>query len=236
MRPFRRCTGPLVVLFSGCALAFCAGCGVTIPVANGSSGTTGGTPAPAQSQASISIQPTTLTFGSVVLNTTATQPITVSSTGNATLQITALGASGSGFALSTPPSLPLSLEPGQSATLYVTFTPMVVGDAIGGLSIVSNAANASTSAAALSGTGMTKAWSVQLTWSPPANGNTIVGYDVFRAVSGTGAFTQLNASLIAVTMYSDPGVSTGNWDYVVRSVDVSGAVSGPSNVFTAAIP
>jgi hypothetical protein len=236
MRPFRRCTGPLVVLFSGCALAFCAGCGVTIPVANGSSGTTGGTPAPAQSQASISIQPTTLTFGSVVLNTTATQPITVSSTGNATLQITALGASGSGFALSTPPSLPLSLAPGQSATLYVTFTPMVVGDAIGGLSIVSNAANASTSAAALSGTGMTKAWSVQLTWSPPANGNTIVGYDVFRAVSGTGAFTQLNASPIPVTMYSDPGVSTGNWDYVVRSVDVSGAVSGPSNVFTVAIP
>ena len=236
MRPFRRCTGPLVVLFSGCALAFCAGCGVTIPVANGSSGNTGGTPAPAQSQASISIQPTTLTFGSVVLNTTATQPITVSSTGNATLQITALGASGSGFALSTPPSLPLSLAPGQSATLYVTFTPMVVGDAIGGLSIVSNAANASTSAAALSGTGMTKAWSVQLTWSPPANGNTIVGYDVFRAVSGTGAFTQLNASPIPVTTYSDPGVSTGSWDYVVRSVDVSGAVSGPSNVFTAAIP
>ena len=236
MRPFRRCTGPLVVLFSGCALAFCAGCGVTIPVANGSSGTTGGTPAPAQSQASISIQPTTLTFGSVVLNTTATQPITVSSTGNATLQITALGASGSGFALSTPPSLPLSLAPGQSATLYVTFAPTVAGDATGGLSIISNAANASTSAAALSGTGMTKAWSVQLTWSPPANGNTIVGYDVFRAVSGTGAFTQLNASPIPVTTYSDPGVSTGNWDYVVRSVDVSGAVSGPSNVFTAAIP
>lgn len=236
MRPFRRCTGPLVVLFSGCVLAFCAGCGVTIPVVNGSSGTTGGTPAPAQSQASISIHPATLPFGSVVLSTTATQPITVSSTGNATLRITALGASGSGFALSTPPSLPLSLEPGQSATLYVTFTPMVAGDATGGLSIMSNAANASTSAVTLSGTGMTKAWSVELTWSPPAGGNTIMGYDVFRAVSCTGAFTQLNASPIAVAMYSDPGVSTGSWDYVVRSVDVSGALSGPSNVFTAAIP
>ena len=236
MRPFRRSTGPLAALFGGCVLTFCAGCGVTVPVVNGSSGTTGGNPAPAQSQASISIHPTTLSFGSVVLTTTATQPITISSTGNATLQITALGASGSGFALSTPPSLPLSLAPGQSATLYVTFAPTVAGDATGGLSIISNAANASTSAVTLSGTGMTKTWSVQLTWSAPVNGNTIVGYDVFRAISGTGAFTQLNASPIAVTMYSDPGVSTGNWDYVVRSVDVNGAVSGPSNVFTAAIP
>src|SRR5690348_17912904 len=62
-------------------------------------------------------------------------------------------------------ALPIS---GQSATLYVTFTPMVAGDATGGLSIMSNAANASTSAVTLSGTGMTKAWSVELTWSPPA--------------------------------------------------------------------
>lgn len=236
MRPFRRWIGPLVVLFSGCVIIFCAGCGVTVPVANSSSGTNGGGgPFPAQPQASISTNPTSLPFGSVTLNTSATQPVTVSSTGNATLQVTTLAVSGSGFALSTPPALPLSLPPGQSATVYVTFTPIASGDATGGLSIASNAANASTAAVALSGTGMTKTWSVDLTWSPPGTG-AIVGYDVYRAVSGTAAFMQLNVLPITATMYSDTGVSTGSWDYVVRSVDVSGAVSGPSNVFTAVIP
>jgi hypothetical protein len=234
MRPFRRWIGPLVVLFSGCVTIFCAGCGVTVPVANSSSGPNGGGgPFPAQPQASISINPTSLPFGSVTLNTTATQPVTVSSTGNATLQVTTLAVSGSGFALSTPPALPL--PPGQSATVYVTFTPIASGNATGGLSIASNAANASTAAVALSGTGMTKTWSVDLTWSPPGTG-AIMGYDVYRAVSGTAAFMQLNVLPITATMYSDTGVSTGSWDYVVRSVDVSGAVSGPSNVFTAVIP
>lgn len=237
MHPFGRWMGSWVLIFIFCVLGFCSGCGVRIPVASrpsptgGTGGTSGGS-----SQANISVNPASLPFGNVTLNATATQSVTISSTGTATLQITSVAASGAGFALSPAPALPLSLAAGQSATLYVAFTPTIAGNATGGLTIASNAANSASAAVSLSGAGIEKVWTVNLAWQAPDAASTIAGYNVYRAVSGTGAYAQLNGSPVTATTYSDASAGTGNWDYVVRSVDANGMLSGPSNVYTAVIP
>ena len=240
MHPFGRWMGSWGLVFTSCVLGLCSGCGVQIPVASGTSGTSGGGGSgggnPGSSQAMISVNPASLPFGNVTLNTTATQPVTLSSTGTATLQIASVAASGAGFALSVAPALPLNVPAGQSATVYVAFTPAIAGSATGGLRIVSNAANSASTAVILSGAGIEKLWTVVLTWGAPKGGSAIVGYNVYRAASGTRAYVLLNASPMTDTTYSDASPGAGSWDYVVRSVDTSGVLSGPSNVYTAVIP
>lgn len=80
-------------------------------------------------------------------------------------------------------------------------------------------------------------YGVQLAWDAPSAGtDPIAGYDVYRAVSGSGNFALLNGPVVSTTSYSDMNVPSGNWDYEVRSVDASGVSSAPSNVFTIAVP
>jgi hypothetical protein len=160
----------------------------------------------------------------------------VSSTGTATLKITSVAASGAGFGLSPAPTLPLNLSPGESTTLYVAFTPTIAGSATGGLSIASNATNAPRAGVSLSGGGIARIWAVDLTWDAPGGSDPIVGYNVYRKVSGTRVWAQLNAWPVPTRSYTDQNVSTGSWDYHVCSVDARGALSGPSNVFTVAVP
>lgn len=226
------------VLFAGCALSLLCGCGVQVSGANGKNGTinsggSGGAPG----QASIAVTPGSLAFGNVALNTTARQTVAIASTGTAPLQITALAVTGGGFALSAAPALPLSLAPGATYTAEITLTPAASGNAAGTLSITSNATNAPAVSMALSGLGITTSYTVQLTWQAPVDDDDpIVGYNVYRAISGSGNFAQLNGAPVPTVSYSDPTAGPGDWDYVVRSVDASGAVSSPSNVYTAAIP
>lgn len=225
----------------GCIFIFLSGCGVQIAgtsKTNGTSGTggTGGAPA----QASIAVTPGSLAFGNVNLNTTATQTVVIASTGTAPLQISAVTINGNGFALSAAPALPLSVAPGATYTAEVIFAPAATGNTAGGLFITSNATNAPQTSVAMSGSGIQAAqptWEVDLTWQAPgSSADPIAGYNVYRAVSGSEAFGQLNAVPVTTTAYVDATVTSGTWDYLIRSVGKSGAVSGPSNVYTAAIP
>lgn len=107
--------------------------------------------APTQ-QPALSLNTSSLSFGSVNLNTTTTHTVTVTSSGSAALTISGAGVSGTGFALSGS-GLPVTLSPGQTATISVQFDPATAGAASGKLSIYSNAASGGTATVTLSGTG-----------------------------------------------------------------------------------
>jgi hypothetical protein len=112
------------------------------------------TPPPASGSPAIQVSSTTLQFGSVPIGGNAQQSLTVTSTGTAALDISALSASGNGFSAKMP-ALPLSLQPGQSLTLPVTFGPKQAGAETGKLVIGSDAAGSSSVAVSLVGSGTT---------------------------------------------------------------------------------
>lgn len=79
---------------------------------------------------------------------------------------------------------------------------------------------------------------VNLKWSAPASSpDPVAGYRVYRAPGGS-RYYQLLASLPATqTTYADFAIQSGHsYDYIVKSVDVSGVESIASNLTTATIP
>src|SRR5215469_6176370 len=94
---------------------------------------------------------TSLSFGSEALNTSSTQSVTLTNTGNSAVTISQVNISGSGFSLNGSAPL-MTLSAGQTASLGVTFTPTVAGSATGSASVVSTATNSPISIS-LSGVG-----------------------------------------------------------------------------------
>jgi P pilus assembly chaperone PapD len=115
---------------------------------------TGANPAPA-----VGLTPTSLTFGSQLLNTTsAAQTVTLTNTGTAPLTIISITASGDFTETSTgasacpitPPATPLAA--GANCTISVTFTPTATGARTGTLTIT-DSASGSPHTVGLTGTG-----------------------------------------------------------------------------------
>jgi hypothetical protein len=83
---------------------------------------------------------TTLTFGSVPVAGTATQSISVTNTGTATVNVSQVTISGTGFTViggSASPSIPV----GQSSTVQVQFSPQSTGAITGAITVTSDASN-----------------------------------------------------------------------------------------------
>ena len=184
------------------------------------------------SAAKMSVNAASIGFGSVVLNTPQEQAVRISSTGTAPLTVNSAAVSGTGFSLSGG-SFPATLSPGQSLTLQVQFDPTKSGTFAGQLSIASNASSASIP---LSGTGASH--QVELNWNPPSSsGDPIVGYNVYRASSGSSSFARLNSSVDATAAYTDGTVQSGAaYDYRVTSLNSSGLESSPSNKISVNVP
>jgi len=76
---------------------------------------------------------------------------------------------------------------------------------------------------------------VALTWD--ASTSQVAGYDVFRGTVSGGPYTQLNASLVSRTSYTDSTVQNGQtYYYVTTAVSSSGMQSRFSNQSVAVIP
>jgi hypothetical protein len=116
--------------------------------------------------AAISISPTSVSFGSQTVGTTSTAtPVTVSNTGTANLVISNVvvtGANAGDFAVASS-ATPITVTPGNSTTLYTTFSPTAAGSRSAAVSITDNATG-SPHTVALSGTGVTPTISI----TPPS--------------------------------------------------------------------
>ncbi|MGA9061835.1 MAG: choice-of-anchor D domain-containing protein, partial [Terracidiphilus sp.] len=186
----------------------------------------------------LAINATTIAFGDVDLNTPATQSVTLTSAGTATVTVSAATVSGSGFTVSGA-AFPLTLNPNQAVTLSVEFDPTTAGAVSGSLTITSNSSTGSSSVITLTGTGQTAtSYEVNLTWdAPSSSSDPVAGYNVYRAPSGGTAYQQLNASAITQTTYVDTTVQAGQtYDYIVESVDALGVTSVPSNMASVTTP
>ena len=165
-------------------------------------------------------------------NTPVVQPITLSSTGTASVSVNSAVVSGTGFSVSGA-SLPATLSPGQSLILEVQFDPATAGSFTGQLAVSSSA---SSPTVGLSGVG--ESHEVDLSWScPPDSSDPIVGYNIYRAPVGTTSYQRLNAAVETLTAFADTAVQSGTaYAYVVTSVDAAGAESVPSNMTSVTIP
>ena len=186
----------------------------------------------------LSINATSIAFGNVNLNTTATQSVILSSTGTAAVTVSAATVIGSGFTTSGA-SFPISLNTNQTATLNVQFDPTVAGTASGTLTIVSTSLTNPIAIIGLSGTGAVGVlYQVNLSWDAPTSSpDPVAGYNVYRSPDGASTYQQLNTTVVTQTTYVDTGVQDGQtYDYIVESVDASGIESAPSNTATVPIP
>lgn len=85
----------------------------------------------------ISLNPSSLNFGSVSTGGSSQQSVNVTNSGNAPLTITAANITGPGFSVAGF-SLPETIAPNQSTAFTVQFAPTSSGNASGSVSIVSN--------------------------------------------------------------------------------------------------
>jgi hypothetical protein len=115
-----------------CAILGTAGCiGVTgKPVVAGPTGAA----AP-----EISVTPTSVSFGTVSVGTTASQSMVVANNGTADLTFSQVSTVGTAFSLANLTNATI-VPAGQSATFTASFKPAAAGNATGSISIVSNAA------------------------------------------------------------------------------------------------
>ena len=128
----------------------------------------------------LSPAPSTLSFGSVALGQTVTSSATLTNSGSSSLTISQLTVSNTAFQLSGV-NTPLTLGPGQSASLGVSFKPQTAGAASGTIS--------ATSSASLSASGSSSA-SIS---TPPKT------ISIALAGTGSAAAGQLSASPMSVS-------------------------------------
>ena len=100
----------------------------------------------------LALSAASLAFGNVTMNTPTQQPVTLTSSGTSAVTISSATVTGAGFSV-VPGVLPVTLDPGASATLQVQFDPTVSGAVNGELTISSNSSSGSTTGVPLSGTG-----------------------------------------------------------------------------------
>jgi hypothetical protein len=88
----------------------------------------------------LSANPASLSFGNVLVGTGSALPLVVTNTGTGSVVISQIIVTGAGFSMSTL-AMPLTLPPGQAASLAVHFSLAAAGRSAGTVSILSNASN-----------------------------------------------------------------------------------------------
>jgi hypothetical protein len=183
----------------------------------------------------LAASPSSLSFGTVTVNTDKTLDVTLRNTGNSDVRLSSVVVSGAGFREGGA-AAGITLGPEQSATVAVSFDPKTAASVSGAVTISSNATN-SPVRIALSGTGGSQAaHSVALSWAPSSSSG-VVGYHVYRGTVSGGPYSIVTSSAVSATNYTDSSVLAGHlYYYVVRAVESNGVESKNSSQVSADIP
>ena len=154
-------------------------------------------PLPNPRPSAISFTPSSLSISQNTGSSSPPQPVSVFNFGGSPLSISAVSASGTGFAQTN--NCLGTLAAGSGCTVNVTFTPNGGGTASGSLTITDNSGNlGSTQTIALTGTATAPAASVSpasLNFSSVIVGTTSTAKTVVLTDSGTGPLTVTNISI-----------------------------------------
>jgi Abnormal spindle-like microcephaly-assoc'd, ASPM-SPD-2-Hydin len=181
----------------------------------------------------LSVNPSSVSFGNVNISATASKNVTVTNTGNSNVAISSVTLTGAQFTLSGGSAV--TLTPSQSITLTVQFGPTAAGAAAGTLSIVSNATGSpATIAVTGSGVAAPVQHTVALSWNASTSA---AGYNVYRSATSGSGYSKLNPSLDGGLSYSDATVQNGqSYFYVTTAVDSAGDESAFSTEVSVNIP
>lgn len=170
---------------------------------------------------SLTANPSSVSFANVTVGSNKSVPVTVTNTGGVSITVSSASASGSGFSF-TGPSLPTSINAGQSATFNAVFKPSAAGAASGTLTINSDAGNPTLSVP-LSGTGVSQG---QLGSNPTSFsfGNVQVGTS--KSLSGT--LTNAGGSSLTISAASASGAGF-SWSGLTLPLTLN---AGQSTSFT----
>jgi len=191
-------------------------------------------PTPVSGSPSLSATPSSLAFGTQVLNTAMTQTVKITNTGSVAVAITQGTITGPGFTVGV--TTPINLNVGQSLNVPVVFDPGTTGTVNGSLALVSN--GTTLLSVPLSGTGLAAlAHSVDVTWAASSS-TPLQGYNVYRSTVSGGPYTKLSPTLSPTTLlFTDTTPLSGKqYFYVVTALNTSGAESSASSEVAVTIP
>ena len=100
----------------------------------------------------LNLSAASISFGDQVVNTSATQLVTLTSTGNVPVTVNSATLTGAGFTVSGA-NFPVTLNPGQATSLILQFVPTATGTVAGQLTILSNSTSNGKAVVNLSGNG-----------------------------------------------------------------------------------
>ena len=160
---------------------------------------TGNGVAPPQVLPALTVAPTTLSFGSVLVGTAQSLQVVVQNTGTTDVTLQSASIQGAGFNLSNT-AFPVTIATGSSATFNVVFSPTVVGNANATINV---ATNPSSTAFTLTATGSGNGGNIK---PSPA---TITFPDTVVGASSAQPVTVLNNSPGTVTLLAPIVVGSG---------------------------
>lgn len=190
-------------------------------------------PAPPPAPPSFALSNSSVDFGDVAVGATTMEEVTFSNTGTSSLTLQQNSVSGAGFATAGI-GAGVTLAPGQSIPLGVSFNPSGSGKA-SGMATFTITPSSTLVNLPLSGNGVVTLHSADLTWV--ASTSPVVGYNIYR-ISGLGvSWQKLNSSPVTTSAYTDWDAQSGfGYLYAVTSVNSANVESVPSIPMSTTIP
>jgi len=157
------------------------------------------------------------------------EPLVLSSTGTIAVTVSAATLSGAGFSISSE-GLPVTLAPGQTATLGVQFDPTSAGAVTGQLTITSTSSSGSSTVVSLSGTGVPALSALTCASGSMTGAGTDNCTVTLNAAAPSGGFTvSLASNNTAVTVPASvtvaAGASSASFTATVSSVSTAQTVT-----------